>query len=272
MTREITGLREVAADYTALIVDLWGVVIDGITAFSMATDCLSRWREDGKSIAFVSNTSRSSANTVALLGSLGVTRRHFDLLLTSGELASSRLRGAHGYGSYLRLGSEANTEWLTTCDIRETNDVEKADVIIVTGVLETAVVPGNLMALLRRARERDLPMLCTNPDRTVYLGDGRVLGVGTLADYYEHIGGDVTRFGKPEPPVYDVCLADSRFGDIRQVLAIGDSLETDIRGGQRVGLDTLLVTGTGVGRGDGEHRTTLGSTPVPLLRMEALTW
>jgi ribonucleotide monophosphatase NagD (HAD superfamily) len=63
-----------------------------------------------------------------------------------------------------------------------------------------------------------------------------------LAKHYEQLGGAVTSFGKPYADVYDVCMKKHSAPKAR-VLAIGDSLETDIPGGQNYGIDTLLITG-----------------------------
>jgi ribonucleotide monophosphatase NagD (HAD superfamily) len=66
---------------------------------------------------------------------------------------------------------------------------------------------------------------------------------GALAARYEALGGSVVYVGKPHPGVYRTCLA--HFGAIShsRILAVGDSLRTDVAGAVGVGIDSLLVLG-----------------------------
>jgi HAD superfamily hydrolase (TIGR01450 family) len=86
-------------------------------------------------------------------------------------------------------------------------------------------------------------MVCANPDLVV-IHDGRpALCAGALAEEYERIGGRVRWHGKPHPSVYDSCLGLLGIADRRRLLAIGDSLRTDIAGAAGAGIDSLLVAG-----------------------------
>ena len=72
-------------------------------------------------------------------------------------------------------------------------------------------------------------MICSNPDKTVIRGDRFMICAGTLADYYEKIGGSVEYYGKPFKQIYDFCFKIME--KKKRVLVIGDSLENDISGG-----------------------------------------
>src|SRR5712691_184418 len=86
-------------------------------------------------------------------------------------------------------------------------------------------------------------MVCANPDLVV-IHDGRpALCAGALAEHYEAIGGRVRWHGKPYPSVYDSCLELLGIADRRRILAIGDSLRTDIAGAAGAGIDSLLIAG-----------------------------
>jgi ribonucleotide monophosphatase NagD (HAD superfamily) len=64
-----------------------------------------------------------------------------------------------------------------------------------------------------------------------------------LAQHYEAIGGVVRWHGKPYPSVYDSCLPLLGIRDRSRLLAVGDSLRTDIAGAVASGIDSLFVTG-----------------------------
>src|SRR5438477_445475 len=51
------------------------------------------------------------------------------------------------------------------------------------------------------------------------------------------------RRGNPYPSVYDSCLDLLGIADRRRMLAIGDSLRTDIAGAAGAGIDSLLIAG-----------------------------
>ena len=94
-------------------------------------------------------------------------------------------------------------------------------------------------------------MICANPDIVVERGDRLVYCAGALADAYAALGGEVYRAGKPHRPLYDLALGEMRApgrafarGDVprNRVLAIGDSVRTDLKGAHDLGVDCLFVT------------------------------
>jgi ribonucleotide monophosphatase NagD (HAD superfamily) len=82
-------------------------------------------------------------------------------------------------------------------------------------------------------------MLCANPDKVVHVGAKLVICAGTLADIYATMDGQIVYYGKPYRDVYSRCLVDM---GTRRVLAVGDSMVTDIAGATGAGLDSVLVT------------------------------
>ena len=109
-------------------------------------------------------------------------------------------------------------------------------------------------AVLEPSLMRDLPMICANPDLVVMHGAKLALCAGALAQWYEDKGGKVRWHGKPYRSVYDSCLALLGVADRSRILAVGDSLRTDIAGADAAGLDSLFVLG-------GIHATEFGIPP-----------
>ena len=82
--------------------------------------------------------------------------------------------------------------------------------------------------------------------------DGRLRRAGgALAKAFREAGGRVLLYGKPDRPIYDACFAALPDIPRRAVLAVGDSLATDIAGAAAAGLDSVLVTETGLPGGGG---------------------
>jgi HAD superfamily hydrolase (TIGR01459 family) len=90
-------------------------------------------------------------------------------------------------------------------------------------------------------------MVCANPDMVVERGDKLVYCAGAIADLYAAAGGHVLYAGKPYQPIYEQALAAAqtvrgRATDQHRVLAIGDSVRTDLKGAAAFGIDCLFVT------------------------------
>ena len=80
--------------------------------------------------------------------------------------------------------------------------------------------------------------MCTNPDLIVDRGDVREFCAGSVAKIFEEIGGKVIYFGKPYPPVYNLSANING----KNVLCIGDNMNTDIKGANIQNFDNLLIT------------------------------
>jgi HAD superfamily hydrolase (TIGR01459 family) len=104
-------------------------------------------------------------------------------------------------------------------------------------------------------------MICANPDIVVERGDQLVYCAGAIADLYAAAGGSVTYAGKPHRPIYEQALRMA--GKARRtspppgrVLAIGDSVRTDLKGATAFGIDCLFITA-------GIHAEELGGRESP---------
>lgn len=254
LPRHITGLAGVIDDYDGVILDLWGVVHNGVAPFSQTIPTLAALKAAGKSIWLLSNAPRRVAVVAQHLASMGIGADLYNGLLTSGEASHDALAGGllaeWGDRCYL-MGEAYGAGLLEGLSCHAVASPDDADFILATGV------PGGTLAAnvdaLARARARNLPMICANPDRVVHVGDELYLCPGTLADHYERQGGYVAWFGKPYAAVYDRVLAQM---PSRRVLAVGDGMATDVKGALAAGIDVALVSA-------GIHRESLFGKDVP---------
>src|SRR3546814_274671 len=128
-------------------------------------------------------------------------------------------------------------------DLDIVDTVAAADFILNTGTWQDGETAEAYDGLLREAAARDLPMVCANADRIVVRGGRTEICAGTLADHYEALGGKVRWHGKPDASVYEACFALPGVVDRDRILCVGDSLRTDIKGANNLGIDSVLVTG-----------------------------
>lgn len=247
--RLIDGMRELAPRYNGFILDLWGVVHDGTAPFPGVLDCMERLLGDGKRLVLLSNAPRRADDVVRRIDTIGVPRGLYHGVMSSGEEAWLHLhrRDDPFYAALgrrvLQIGSDRDLEMREGLDLDFVDAIETADFLLNTGPAEWEDTIEDYDPLLRRAGERGLPMVCANPDLVVIHNNKPALCAGALAQHYEEIGGRVRWHGKPYPSVYDSCLPLLGIDDRSRILAIGDSLRTDIAGAAVAGIDSLFVVG-----------------------------
>ena len=247
-------LEALCAQYEGFLLDLWGVVMDGIQAFPDALKWLARRRMEQKPVWFLSNASRTTAATATLLTNLGISPKLYAGISTSGQLAVDALSDPHSSfatGALYAVGEMPKLHgWPPTVMRRFTTHLDQAAFLIALGSFPLTELDQRLAPLLDAL---DKPMLCANPDRDVVFGGQPLAGAGMLAERFAEAGGTVHWFGKPELLIFAQGEAQLQKLGAQQMLFIGDSMVTDIPGARRAGLDTLLLSSTGI------HRETLGA-------------
>ncbi len=242
LPKSINGLSEIFGLYDGFILDLWGVVHDGVAPFPDTLPALRGMKKARKKIWLLSNAPRRSYIVVEKLTQMGVTPEMYDGILTSGEASWQALQDkllAKWGRRCLHIGGGRDSSVYEGLDISIVSDPAGADFVLNSGVEDFSDTLDKYLPLLQKCMTRSLPMLCANPDRTVHVESKLVICAGTLADSYAAMGGEIVYFGKPYRDVYSRCLRDM---GTRQVLAVGDSMLTDIAGATAAGIDSVLVT------------------------------
>ena len=90
--------------------------------------------------------------------------------------------------------------------------------------------------------------ICANPDFDTIENnpDSDKYCMGTIAQLYRNIGGKTFELGKPSSEIYDESIKKINNIDKSRILAIGDSIHHDILGASNFGIDSLLITSTGI--------------------------
>ncbi len=255
--RQISGLSAIIDRYDGVILDLWGVIHDGEKPYEGVADCLDRLREAGKAVCLLSNAPRRIGGVVAKLAGMGIGRERYHHVMTSGEAAHEALKrrddpfhAALGRRLF-HIGPERDRDVYESLDLTPVADPREADFALNTGIDDFDETLADYEPALEACAAARLPMICANPDLVVLVGAKMVICAGALAQRYEALGGVVAWHGKPHAPVYARCLDLMGVADPARILAVGDSLRTDVAGANAAGIDSALVTG-------GIHREELG--------------
>ncbi len=248
--RHLTRFAPLADEHDGFILDLWGVIHDGVQTYAGAVDCLTRLRAAGRRVVFLSNAPRRAKPVGDGLRAMGVADDLYDGVVTSGEIVHAMLRDRpdpwwRALGNQLyHIGPERDRTVFADLSLEEVSDPANASFVLNTGPddLANPADPAAFDDVLQACCHAGLPMICANPDLEVIRGGARVVCAGTLAQRYGRMGGDVCAVGKPDPAIYGSVL--DLLGLARhRVLAVGDSLRTDIAGATAARIASAWVLG-----------------------------
>jgi len=261
LTEFIERIEPLARGYDVLLCDIWGVVHNGVAAFPAACEALTRFRDGGGTVILITNAPRASDAVVRILDRMSVAHDVYDAVTSSGDVTRGIVAGRPGQRVF-HLGPERDHSIFIGLDVTFA-PIEGADYVVCSGLFDDTIdTPDNYRDMLKAMRARSLFMVCANPDVVVERGDTLVYCAGALADAYAAFGGEVLYCGKPHAPIYDMALATAaarRGGKVlprNRVLAVGDSVRTDLKGAAAFGLDVMFVT-------SGLHAEHYGSREAP---------
>ncbi len=249
--KSLRGIRSLVGSYDTYVVDLWGTLHDGYTAYPGAIDALKRLKDADKRIALLSNVPRQLDKATAILERVDITRDLYDVMMTSGESVFRALRDradpwhAKLSGACWHLGPERDRHIFRGLDLELLAEPEGAGFCVATGAAMNEERVEDYRDVLDRGLALKLPMVCANPDIIVPVGDNLAICAGAFAEYYEAGGGDVFWHGKPYAPIYKTLFAELGGGaiDPERTLGLGDGLNTDVAGAAAAGIKSALLTG-----------------------------
>ena len=236
------------------------MVHDGSRPYPGVIDALERLRRAAKPVVLLSNAPRRVAPIAERLGEIGIPAALYRAIHSSGEEVWQHLRRrdepfytALGRRCYL-IGPTRDEGIIDGLDVERVAEIDAAEFILNTGPWGWDETTEGYEPVLRAARARDLPMVCANADLVVVHRGRRIICAGALAERYAALGGEVRWHGKPFASVYETCFALLGIADRRRVVAVGDSLRTDIAGARGAGIDSIWIVG-------GIHAEELGMKP-----------
>jgi HAD superfamily hydrolase (TIGR01459 family) len=244
--RFVEKLRDVTDGVEVVLSDIWGVVHNGLESFPEACEALHTYRRQGGVVILITNAPRPANSVQRQLRKLGVADETYDAIVSSGDLTRNFVADHPGKKLYW-VGPERDGSIHRGLD-PVWSELEGADYIICTGLFDDETESADdYRPMLTKALARKVPLICANPDIVVERGDRLIYCAGAVAELYRELGGEVVFYGKPHRPIYEraMALAAERRGrpaELRRVLAIGDSVRTDLAGAHGFGIDCLFVT------------------------------
>ena len=231
------GLKSIIENYDFFFIDLWGVVHNGVKLNEKAIDVLAKISEAKKNYILLTNSPRPNNIVKIFLEKMGMNENMRENVYTSGEAALSYLNKNFLEQSFYHIGPPRDFDLFIDFKNKKTQDISKSNYLLCTGLHDNHDQDLNYYKELF-ANSISKKMICTNPDLIVDRGEKREYCAGSVAMVFEKLGGKVVYFGKPYPEVYNQSVGSSK----RKIIAIGDNLNTDIKGAINMNYDSLIIT------------------------------
>lgn len=226
--------------YSILLLDMVGVLYAGKTSLPGAQTAVQHHLKE-RTVILLSNNPRPGILAEKKLEKMGFPKGLN--VFTSGDATRYYLEKNHQGQKIYHLGQHKNTDLLQGMHIQRVETLEEADLVILSLFTEEAEDDQTFIEELKKIARSSLPVLCSNPDITAPFGATTRKTAGHYAKILEDLGKNVIYMGKPHPFIYELIWGKYQLTeqDKKKALMVGDTVETDIKGANIFGIDSLLV-------------------------------
>lgn len=249
-----TSFEELTDSYKCIFFDAFGVPKSSAGLYDGVLDRLRLLKERGKQIFLVTNDASKSPHRMVEQYTHPEAGPMFSLerIISSGSLASDYLENKVRNGWVAYLGKDASSYYIACSGLHpvpigQVDADEHSPKALVLLDDEGFDWFGDLNRAVNLIRTHNMPVIVANSDITYPSTVTEVgIAVGGLAALMEQaVGKKFIRFGKPDPMIFSkafhLALEEDPELTKRDVLMVGDTLFTDIVGGNKYGIDTALV-------------------------------
>ncbi len=251
---DLSSFKAVAANYKFVFFDAFGVLKNAEGILPGIQETFDWLQSEGKEFYVLTND--ASRSPVQLAESY--YRQNFfaitpDRIISSGMLACDYLDLKVHHGTVAYLGTANSAHYLETAELKTLpiSEVDLKDVADINALVllddEGFDWNNDITKTVNLLRKRNIPVIVANTDATYPTSKTRVsIAIGAVARMIESIvGKQFINFGKPDAQLF--MFAYERVQELAKgitrsdILMVGDTLKTDILGGNKFGLDTVLV-------------------------------
>ena len=251
---EKTSFKSLVKDYKAVFVDSYGVLKNHMGLIEGVQSTIDSLREEEKIFRVLTNdASRSQQQQVEMFTRIGLKNLRGDEIITSGMLARHFLELKIKTGKIAYLGTPDSARYflqfgLVPVHVEEI-DLNDIDDILAFVFLDDEGFDWNegINKTVNFLRRKNLPVIVANSDKYYPINNNDVaVAIGGISRLIESVlNQKFIRFGKPDSQMFMYAFDDiNKTGKNytkSDILMVGDTLHTDILGGNKFGLQTLLV-------------------------------
>jgi len=268
---KLRSFKGVVKNYKAVFLDSFGVIKNSGGIIPGVVESIDQMRAEGKEIIILTNDSSKGPKTLAdNFHSLGLPTIPEEDIISSGMMAMSFLKNKIKKGLVVYIGTEASSFYVTATGLMciSIADLNLDDISQVSALVflddEGYDWQLHLNKTINLLRMKSLPVIVANTDNTYPISETKVnIATGAIARMVETISKKkFIYFGKPDSQMF--MLAHERLTNKsikrNEILMVGDTLRTDIMGGNKFGLATALVLSGNTS--ENQKRTYMKSTGI----------
>ena len=243
----LNSISEIINKYENYIIDQWGVMHNGVIGYKHAIETINFLKKKNKNLFIISNSSKRQKSSKEKLPKLGFDEKSFIKILTSGEMIWHTVHQKYPQSDIKKcfhIYDETKEDGLVFregLNLSFVDKIDNADLILACTPF-AGMQPIDYIPILDKAVSKNLIMYCANPDfETIENNNNQnIFSMGTIAEIYKTMGGEVIIQGKPEKDIYIEATASIKLNKMKTI-AIGDSIFHDIKGANNFAIDSILV-------------------------------
>lgn len=251
---ETSNFKQVIEQYRAIFLDAYGVLKNSQGIIPGVQETIDYLRISGKPFYILTNdASRSPRQMVLRYQEQGLEGIEMEQIISSGMMAHAFLQETVKNGRVAYLGTKNSADYLKL-DHGKMVSIMKVHPSEISDISAVALFDDEgfdwqiaINKTLNILRQLTVPVVVANSDLTYPVTKNEIaLATGGIANIIEQISGKrFIHFGKPDGPMfyYAYQLLQDRGLNIpkNKILMVGDTLDTDILGGNKFGLHTMLT-------------------------------
>lgn len=250
---KVREFKNVVSKYKAVFFDAYGVLKNYNGLIPGVDNTLRYLKENNIDFYILTNdASRSPEELAGSYENLGVKEITPSKIISSGMLAREYLRYKVKKGTVVYLGTTKSAHYIETAGLKtlsikklNLNDIEEVSAIVLLDD-EDFDWKRDINKLLNLLRKKNIPVILANTDYVYPISEDQVaIAIGGISQMVETImGRRFIKFGKPDSQLFMFGyerIQEKRPLGKEKILMVGDTLKTDILGGNKFGIDTVLV-------------------------------
>ena len=250
---KLTPFKDIVSKYKVVFFDAYGVLKNYKGIIPGIKETFEYLHQEEIDFYVLTNdSSRSPLELAEVYNRAGIDEITEQKIISSGMLAREYLRYKVKKGLVAYLGTNAAAHYIETLGLEPVAvhdlDLDNSDQVQALLMLDDegfdwVVDVNKSVNLLRR---NNMPVIVANTDRAYPTSKTEIaVAIGSVANMIEKIVHKrFIRFGKPDTQMFSFAfdrIRKSRVLTKDDILMVGDTLETDIMGGNHFGIDTVLV-------------------------------
>ena len=245
----INGLQEIVDRFDIFFLDQFGVLHDGKRPYAGVLDAIEELQDQSKQIIILTNSGKRATPNLKRLVEMGFPERSIHAVVSSGEVAWRGIQSGKFRAPYISkarafiVGRHNDDYCFDDLGLEFVGRPEQAEFILILGSDAPRTSLEDYGELLSESAKRGVPALCANPDIWMIASSNLQPAPGAIAELYKKLGGTVRYIGKPYADIYELALESCSYPNKARVVAVGDSVEHDVRGAKNFGVSSVLIRG-----------------------------